>query len=313
MAEQQALLLSLGSDRAGSEMRAQMQAQSLVSDMEAFRAANPGCVIEDFVRWHSERDWVVEECREEGVMPSHLPQPDGSWVYADERTGKCMRGRMSARMGEAGNLWHVAWSDARAVPASRQKPLVDYVREGERTLHHLESMEPQALLRQCALVALGAMHHLFSVLPSSRVPAVSQQLSLLAAAMIDVGSETCNPNLATLGPEDLQPCLVALDRVERVSACAASLLSKLGNNVDLVNSVLKPGTRALVEDDDERAVVRRLFTEAHLLPPPHAREYLLRSLRGPKSTLPNRLYAHTGDEGGEVRLCWALTSGDRVV
>jgi hypothetical protein len=26
--------------------------------MSAFKAANPGCVLEDFVRWHSPRDWI---------------------------------------------------------------------------------------------------------------------------------------------------------------------------------------------------------------------------------------------------------------
>jgi Rab3 GTPase-activating protein catalytic subunit len=29
--------------------------------MESFKAANPGCAIEDFVRWYSPRDWVEEE------------------------------------------------------------------------------------------------------------------------------------------------------------------------------------------------------------------------------------------------------------
>jgi hypothetical protein len=29
--------------------------------MEAFKAANPGCTLPDFVRWHSPRDWVVGE------------------------------------------------------------------------------------------------------------------------------------------------------------------------------------------------------------------------------------------------------------
>lgn len=29
-------------------------------DMQAFKAANPGCVLEDFVRWYSPADWVEE-------------------------------------------------------------------------------------------------------------------------------------------------------------------------------------------------------------------------------------------------------------
>lgn len=38
-----------------------MQSACLLSDMEAFKAANPGCVLGDFVRWYSPRDWVEEK------------------------------------------------------------------------------------------------------------------------------------------------------------------------------------------------------------------------------------------------------------
>lgn len=60
VSEQLELLTRLGSDTAGAEMRARMQIGSLESDMQAFKAANPGCSLEDFVRWYSPRDWVEE-------------------------------------------------------------------------------------------------------------------------------------------------------------------------------------------------------------------------------------------------------------
>ena len=44
-------------DAEGSAMRAKMQSAALLSDMESFKAANPGCTLGDFVRWHSPRDW----------------------------------------------------------------------------------------------------------------------------------------------------------------------------------------------------------------------------------------------------------------
>ena len=37
-----------------------MQSACLLSDMEAFKAANPGCVLGDFVRWYSPRDWIED-------------------------------------------------------------------------------------------------------------------------------------------------------------------------------------------------------------------------------------------------------------
>lgn len=50
------ILLQLGTDSAGSELRSRMQSASLLSDMESFKAANPGGTLADFVRWHSPRD-----------------------------------------------------------------------------------------------------------------------------------------------------------------------------------------------------------------------------------------------------------------
>jgi hypothetical protein len=51
-------------------------------DMEAFKAANPFCVLEDFVRWHSPKDWIVDA------------------------SGK---GTLSERMIDSRNLWHQLW------------------------------------------------------------------------------------------------------------------------------------------------------------------------------------------------------------
>lgn len=48
-------------------------------DMGAFKAANPGCTIGDFIRWHSPKDW-------------------------DEK-----KGQMSARMADSGNFWQELW------------------------------------------------------------------------------------------------------------------------------------------------------------------------------------------------------------
>ena len=78
LAEQEEVLMQLGSDQAGSEVRAKLQSANLLSDMESFKAANPGCSLADFVRWHSPRDW------EEG---------EG----------------LSARMKQSGNMWTDLW------------------------------------------------------------------------------------------------------------------------------------------------------------------------------------------------------------
>ncbi|KAL7176495.1 hypothetical protein ACSBR2_029931 [Camellia fascicularis] len=43
----------------------------LLSDMQAFKAANPGCILEDFVRWHSPLDWTEIEPSGEAKVTSN--------------------------------------------------------------------------------------------------------------------------------------------------------------------------------------------------------------------------------------------------
>ena len=83
-------------------LRARHQSANLKSDMQAFKAANPGCALGDFVRWHSPRDWLVE---------SPPACADGS------------NGRLSERFDEPGNLWVVLWEVTLPMAASQQRPL----------------------------------------------------------------------------------------------------------------------------------------------------------------------------------------------
>ena len=103
--------MQLGSSEAGAEVRARMQSASLLSDMESFKAANPGCCLADLVRWHSPRDW-------------------------EEGSG------LSGRMRCEGNMWASLWEQARSVPARRQKRLFDDTREAEKVVQWLASLSP---------------------------------------------------------------------------------------------------------------------------------------------------------------------------
>lgn len=61
LAHQQSTLTALEEAPGGRERASRMQAQVLLSDMASFKAANPGSVLEDFVRWHSPKDWIVDD------------------------------------------------------------------------------------------------------------------------------------------------------------------------------------------------------------------------------------------------------------
>ncbi|KAM6554199.1 hypothetical protein CsatB_014961 [Cannabis sativa] len=85
----------------------------LLSDMQAFKAANPGCILEDFVRWHSPPDWTEAE----PIIEDKDPSNDGDILS--------MRGQLSSRMQKEGNLWHELWETSKPVPAVKQTPLFD--------------------------------------------------------------------------------------------------------------------------------------------------------------------------------------------
>lgn len=81
--------------------------------MLCIQAANPGCSLEDFVRWYSPRDYVEEE-------------------VSDEAGKKVVQGSLSPRMKIPGNMWVEAWESAKATPVRRQRRLFDDTKEAER-------------------------------------------------------------------------------------------------------------------------------------------------------------------------------------
>ncbi|CAH2067284.1 unnamed protein product, partial [Iphiclides podalirius] len=134
------LMVRLGDDAKASELRARMMSASLLSDMEAFKAANPGAELCDFVHWYSPRDW----------------KPDDG-------------GSLGDRMLLPGNPWVEAWNVARPVPAARQRRLFDEAREAEQVLHFLRSRTVGAVaeLLLPALLKAGALKAIEEGVPGS--------------------------------------------------------------------------------------------------------------------------------------------------
>ncbi|KAI3688523.1 hypothetical protein L2E82_46151 [Cichorium intybus] len=104
----------------------------LLSDMQAFKAANPGCILEDFVRWHSPPDW------EPNLVQTKQSNGDDS----------SSRGHLSMRMQKEGNLWREIWETAKPVPAVKQSPLYDEDLSVEGILHALEDFPPSDFFQQ---------------------------------------------------------------------------------------------------------------------------------------------------------------------
>ncbi|GMH14423.1 hypothetical protein Nepgr_016264 [Nepenthes gracilis] len=115
----------------------------LISDMQAFKAANPGCVLEDFVRWHSPPDWTEIDFNNDTDAP----------LYGGDSGSS--RGRLSSRMRKEGNLWRELWETAKPVPAVRQAPLFDEDLAVEGIMTVLEEISPSELFEQLFLSLLG--------------------------------------------------------------------------------------------------------------------------------------------------------------
>ncbi|CAN4104000.1 unnamed protein product [Withania somnifera] len=133
--ETEELVLRTGSLGAGCSQ--------LLSDMQAFKAANPGCILEDFVRWHSPPDWMECDTNDES----------NDTVDANDLSG---RGQLSTRMQKEGNLWRELWETAKPVPAVRQTPLFDEDLAVESILDILEDILPHELFKQLFISLLGS-------------------------------------------------------------------------------------------------------------------------------------------------------------
>ncbi|XP_071905422.1 uncharacterized protein [Coffea arabica] len=116
----------------------------LLSDMQAFKAANPGCILEDFVRWHSPPDWMEGDINDEADETS-----DGGDLLST-------RGQLSRRMQKEGNLWRELWETAKPIPAMRQTPLFDEDLAVEGILNILEDISPSELFEQLFISLLGS-------------------------------------------------------------------------------------------------------------------------------------------------------------
>ncbi|KAI3466262.1 hypothetical protein Pfo_022925 [Paulownia fortunei] len=116
----------------------------LLSDMQAFKAANPGCILEDFVRWHSPPDWMENDTSSDLDDTS-----DGGDLSS-------VKGQLSMRMQKEGNLWRELWETSKPVPAVRQSPLYDEDLAVEGILNYLEDISPSELFKQLFIAVLGS-------------------------------------------------------------------------------------------------------------------------------------------------------------
>nr|XP_010921006.1 rab3 GTPase-activating protein catalytic subunit isoform X1 [Elaeis guineensis] len=191
----------------------QLERDILSSDMSAFKAANPGAAFEDFIRWHSPRDWEDDEMEDKS-------RDDMSWPP---------HGKLSQRMSEHGNSWRQIWNDSPALPVSEQKVLLDPIREGEKVLHYLETLRPHQLLEQMVCTAFRASADTLNLTAYGDYKHMKTKLSqlyLTLASTLKPLQAKHWPNKAELIGDLKQLCLV-FEHIEKLVILAASIHRKL--------------------------------------------------------------------------------------
>ncbi|KAF9292414.1 Rab3 GTPase-activating protein catalytic subunit [Mortierella alpina] len=242
--QQEELFETLGSSSDGAKMRAKMQSTQLISDMEAFKAANPGCVLGDFIRWHSPKDWVED------------------------------KGEMSARMADAGNYWQELWANSKRIPVTRQTPLFNHNQEAAKALFYLDSMSSDQLFIQLLpTICLLAYDTLVSHPVASHIHQVAAGLKELAQELTEFSWN----ELA--GDEELNLDVIVdkFREVELLMGRAIALVRKFPEQYSLVERILEDH-EAVVEDGPERECVYDLFSIGGSLqssfPQPTSREFI---------------------------------------
>ncbi len=288
--EHERLLESLGTTAEAAATRARLQSASLESDMAAFKAANPGATLEDFVRWHSPRDWI-EDTSPVAAEPATPDSPQRT-------TRSVSRGKLSTRMMAPNNLWGQVWTQARACPVSRQRPLFNVEVEAEKALHYLETLSPAELFEQLLRVLASSMVSQFSSITCVALPSVKRLVTGLAEALVqNLGPGRQIPDNAA---ELLQPLLYEL---EVVAGRASSLMNKFEGRDEIAARLLAHGEDLRSASDYDRRVITRLFTGADtgFFGEPDFKEFICRALL-PRPVVASRRVAN--------RMCVTVSERD---
>ncbi|KAL8225128.1 hypothetical protein R6Q57_017685 [Mikania cordata] len=229
----------------------QLEKDILSSDMSAFKAANPEAAFEDFIRWHSPKDWE-----------------DDSSSSLSSRKKWPPSGRLSERMSDSGNSWRKIWDDAPPIPASEQKPLMDPNREGEKILHYLETVRPHQLLEQMVCTAFQASADTLNQTNFGGLKNMSTKIDQLYLTM----ASALRPLQANKLPgdteiiEDLKRLCIVFEHVEKLITLAASLHRKFLNaprlSQDIFNNFYnfylpKMGKPSVGEGDTNRELMKK--------------------------------------------------------
>ena len=286
-----------------------LQKRKLISDMSAFRAANPGAVFQDFISWYGNPENPLDKYKNNSsnnAIPSTIQS-------AEKEAAEAMYLLSATR-----TFWSNCWDESQPIPAREQAPLFDSCSTIEMLLHWLEAIHPAVLINQMMAVNLtNAVFILQSSMPIPSPPIVQNIMKKLKGKISitldllkqDVTrsmtmSTTRSPLLdddvhdpfTYVSPETIKSCeevCSIMGDAETIISRAASLLTKFDGDVELVQNLMESTEGKSIEVNKHRS-------RAHILseimsqelrnngkgciekdinqPSPSLREYILRNV-----------------------------------
>ncbi len=129
-----------------AHVRERFHSSQLLCDMQAFKAANPGAILADFIRWYSPNDWIPARPVTDSVIVDVDVSEELVKLGITEQMVRNARNvvgfKLSPRMDADGGIWKTLWEGAEPLAADEQQPLFDAVGEAETTLSALDAMAP---------------------------------------------------------------------------------------------------------------------------------------------------------------------------
>jgi hypothetical protein len=272
------------------------------SEMQAFKAANPHAVLEDFVRWRLPTEWLVAEDVED--MEGEAPRPR---VAPPSATN----GQLSELLRSPSSMYQILWGATEPVAAAEQRPIFNAEGHALEALEALEALTPAQLLPQLVYLSVEAVLGALGTSPLLQLPPAAP------AALRDL-ADTTRALLESQAPPRawLQAVLPPLEALELQLSQAASLEAKLTDQPEVVRALLAdprlksevlvpPAGRAALLEHLKRAAGPRLAVAA-----PDMRELVLRATCARPSAadaIPTaqRMYVALQDRG-DVRLAISL-------
>jgi Rab3 GTPase-activating protein catalytic subunit len=303
-----------------------LQKPKLLSDMCAFKAANPNSTIDDFTKWYGNPGNPLDDYVDD-PHPDDVSVQDAYFESAAKKLDKAseaMKVLIATR-----DFWSSTWEEATPIPASEQQPLFNFTSTVEMIIDYLEQMHPANLVNQVMAVNLSSAY--FTLVASAedtlkiglvqaslqrlrrKIDEALQLLSHDATGALfqcsDGGSTMSTTSNQYTSEDSIYACeeaCNALSVTETMIARATSLLHKFPGQHNLVQDLLrlKDGSTVALTDPKGRSSFlnaihdqqkqHSTFTSWESLPKPVLREYVLRNL---DAEHPCQLSVRFGDEG----------------